>query len=333
MGGDFAPAHVVAGAFDALSEAQGRFTLALIGNEESIRKEIHTLQHSRAGSLPPEGSYQVIHAPEVIEMHDQPTAALKSKRLSSISVGLTLHREGKAQAFLSAGNTGAVMSAATLILGRIPGVGRPTIGALVPTAHTPCFLVDAGANVDCRPNHLRDFGVMGSIYVSAMLGIERPKVGILSIGEEETKGNEVSLEAFKLLRQSGVNFIGNVEGRDILTGTVDVVVCDGFVGNILLKFGESIPGFFKARFRHFAARSVRNKLIGLVARNGLRQVMKELDYQEHGGVPLLGVNGVTIIGHGGSTPKAIKNMIYRAEETVRKDVKGKIQETLAVAQS
>jgi glycerol-3-phosphate acyltransferase PlsX len=263
-------------------------------------------------------------------MHDQPTAALRAKRFSSISVGLNLHREGKAQGFLSAGNTGAVLSAATLILGRIPGVGRPTIGALVPTAQSPCLLVDAGANVDCRPHHLREFGIMGSIYVSAMLAIDRPRVGILSVGEEDTKGNEASLEASRLLRQSGLNFIGNVEGRDILKGHVDVVVCDGFVGNILLKFGESVPEFFKSRFKVFAARSIWNKLIGLLARNGLRQVMKELDYQEHGGVPLLGVNGVTIIGHGGSTPKAIKNMIYRAEETITKDVKRKIQETLAV---
>lgn len=333
MGGDFAPAHVVAGAFDALTQAPGRFTLALVGRQEDIASEIAKLGAARTRILPPEGSYQVVHAPEVIEMHDLPNAALKTKRQSSISVGLSLHREGKVQAFLSAGNTGAVMSAATLILGRLPGVGRPTIGALVPTAGSPCLLVDAGANVDCRPNHLREFGVMGSIFVSAMLNIKRPRVGILSIGEEDTKGNEVSLEAFHLLRKSDVEFVGNVEGRDILKGRVDVVVCDGFVGNILLKFGESIPEFFKARFRQFAERSVWNKLIGLVARNGLRQVMKELDYQEHGGVPLLGVNGVTIIGHGGSTPKAIKNMIFRAEEMVNKNVNSKIQETLAVAQS
>jgi glycerol-3-phosphate acyltransferase PlsX len=315
---------------DALAEAPGRFALALIGQEEKVTAEIVRLTTSRSGTLPPKESYHVVHAPEVIEMNDQPNAALKTKRQSSISVGLALHREGKAQAFLSAGNTGAVMSASTLILGRIPGVGRPTIGALVPTAGSPCLLVDAGANVDCRPHHLHEFGVMGSIYVSAMLNIQRPRVGILSVGEEETKGNEVSLEAFKLLRQSGVEFVGNVEGRDILKGHVDVVVCDGFVGNILLKFGESIPEFFKARFKRFAERSVWNKLIGLVARNGLRQVMKELDYQEHGGVPLLGVNGVTIIGHGGSTPKAIKNMIFRAEEMVRKNVNKRIQETLAV---
>jgi phosphate acyltransferase len=325
MGGDFAPAYVVAGAFDALAETHGRFHLLLVGQEEKIAAEILALEKQPRGSVPPKGSYTVVHAPEMIEMHDHPNAALKTKKNSSIGIGLTLQHEGRANAFLSAGNTGAVLSAATIILGRIPGVGRPTIGALIPTIGTPCLLVDAGANVDCRATHLREFGVMGSIYVSAMLNVEKPRVGMLSIGEEETKGNEVSLEAFRLLRTSPVNFVGNVEGRDILKGNVDVVVCDGFVGNIILKFGESVPGFLKSRFKRFAAGSPWNTLVGLVARNGLRRVMKDLDYQEHGGVPLLGVNGVTIIGHGGSTPKAIKNMIFRAEEMVNKEIHTQIQ--------
>ncbi len=329
MGGDFAPAHVVSGAFDALVETQGRFHLLLVGQQESIDREIAALERKRRSSRPPEGSYSIVHAPEVIDMHDHPNAALKTKKNSSIGIGLQLHRDGKAQAFLSAGNTGAVLSAATLILGRIPGVGRPTIGALIPTAGSPCLLVDAGTNVDCRPSHLREFGVMGSIYVSAMLNVATPRVGLLSIGEEDTKGNEASLEAFKLLRASPVNFVGNVEGRDLLKGTLDVVVCDGFVGNILLKFGESIPGFFKARFKSFAAGNPWNTFIGLLSRKALRRVMKDLDYQEHGGVPLLGVNGVTIIGHGGSTPKAIKNMIYRAEEMVRKNIHAQIQTAIA----
>ena len=324
MGGDYAPANVVAGARDAIRESGGRFRLCLVGRKEQIDREL--LAH---GS--PVGQISVVHAPEVIEMHDSPNAALKSKKQSSIAIGLALVRDGKADAFVSAGNTGAVLSASTLILGRIKGVGRPTIGALVPTATTPCLLVDAGANVDCRPRHLFEFGIMGSIYVSTMLGKANPRVGLLSIGEEDSKGNEASLEAFGLFKQSSLNFAGNVEGRDILKGIVDVVVCDGFVGNILLKFGESIPAFFKARFTAFAARTLSNKIIALVARNGMRGVMKELDYQEHGGVPVLGVNGVSIIGHGGSTPKAFKNMIYRAEEMVRKNVNLQIQKTLAKA--
>ncbi len=325
MGGDHAPAVVIEGALDALRDSNGRFSVILVGRQAEIDAEIG--KHPGAAGL--RTWFSVVHAPEVIDMHDTPTAALKTKRDSSIGVGLNLHRDGKARAFVSAGNTGAVLSASTLILGRIPGVGRPTIGALVPTATGRALLVDAGTNVDCRPRHLLEFGVMGSSYVSAVLGKSSPSVGLLNVGEEEAKGNEVAQEAYQLLKESRLNFIGNVEGRDILKGTADVVVCDGFVGNILLKFGESIPSFFKAKFSAYAAGSTLRKFVGLVARGGLRGVMKELDYQEHGGVPLLGVNGVSIIGHGGSTPKAIKNMIFRAEETVLRNVNEGIRKELA----
>jgi glycerol-3-phosphate acyltransferase PlsX len=327
MGGDFAPGAVVEGALDAVTETSGRFSVTLVGVQEAVNNELARFG-SRAAQLAAAGAVRTVHASEVITMEDQPNAALKSKRDSSISIGLALHRDGAAQAFVSAGNTGAVLSASTLILGRIRGVGRPTIGALIPTTGTPCLLVDAGTNVDCRPRHLYEFGVMGARYVEAMLGKARPSVGLLSIGEEETKGNETSLQAFALFKESTLNFVGNVEGRDILKGTTDVVVCDGFVGNILLKFGESVPGFFKAKFVRYASQGVMNKLIALIARRGLRSVMKELDYQEHGGVPLLGVNGVSIIGHGGSTPKAIKNMILRAEEMVLRRVNARIEESL-----
>lgn len=329
MGGDFAPANVVEGALAALDESKGRLALVLVGQQERIEDELRKLGHpTSSGGERFQGLLSVRHAPEVIDMHDPPTAALRTKKESSIAVGLRLHTEGAAQAFVSAGNTGAVMSASTLILGRMKGVGRPTIGALVPTAKTPCFLLDAGANVDCRSRHLFEFAVMGSIFVSSMLGKADPAVGLLSIGEEETKGNEVTLETLGMLKQSRLNFIGNVEGGDIFKGEVDVIVCDGFTGNILLKFGESVPAFIKTKFVAFAAQSFTGKLIGLVARKGLRAVMKELDYQEHGGVPLLGVNGVSIIGHGRSTPKAIKNMIYRAEEMVSRKVNTHILEAL-----
>jgi phosphate acyltransferase len=326
MGGDFAPAHVVEGAVDASREAGGRFSIVLVGRSDSIDRELRRLTGQGKGIAA--DRVTTMDASEVITMEDSPIAALRSKKNSSIAVGLGLHREGKAQAFVSAGNTGAVLSASTLILGRLDGVGRPTIGALVPTVKSPCFLVDAGANVDCKPRHLFEFAVMGSIYMSSMAGVTNPRVGLLNIGEEDTKGNEVVIASFSLLQKSRLNFAGNVEGRDILRGVVDVVVCDGFVGNILLKFGESIPGFFKEKFVRFAGASTANKLVALVARKGLRSVMKELDYQEHGGVPLLGVNGVSIIGHGGSSPKAIKNMIFRAEEMALKNVNGRIQETL-----
>jgi glycerol-3-phosphate acyltransferase PlsX len=319
MGGDHAPGVVVRGALDALAAGGGRFQVVLVGPVDRLRAEVQA-----AG-----GMCDIVHASEVITMDDAPTAALKAKKDSSIAVGLRLQREGQAQAFVSAGNTGAVLSASTLILGRLPGVGRPTIGALVPTTGTPALLVDAGANVDCRPRHLLEFAVMGSIYVSSMVGMPTPRVGLLNVGEEEGKGSEVAREAFALLRESRLNFVGNIEGRDILKGAVDVVVCDGFVGNIILKFGESVPAFFKARFTAFAGRSIANRLIALVARNGLRGVMKELDYQEHGGIPLLGVNGVSIIGHGGSTARAIMNMIFRAEEIIARHVTTDIERALA----
>ena len=327
MGGDFAPANTVAGAVAALQESSGRFSVVLVGQEEQISDELKK-PHNRAILAAGKTECSIVQATEVIEMHDPPTAALKTKRNSSIAIGLTLHKEKKVEAFVSAGNTGAVLSASTLILGRLRGVGRPTIGALLPTAKEPCLLVDAGTNVDCRPQHLFEFGIMGSIYVSAMLGRTSPKVALLSIGEEDVKGNEASLEALALFRKSKLNFIGNVEGRDVLRGDVDVIVCDGFVGNILLKFGESIPEFFRSKFLSFASRNAVNKVTAILARQGLRSVMKELDYQEHGGVPLLGVDGVSIIGHGRSTPRAIKNMIFRAEDMVRHRVSALIEATM-----
>jgi phosphate acyltransferase len=326
MGGDFAPANEVRGAADALAERPGRFSVVLVGQQDRVDEELRKLEAERHTF--PRKHLSIVHAPEVISMEDGPTAALRTKKQSSITVGLELQKNGKARAFVSAGNTGAVLSASTLILGRVEGVGRPTIGALVPTVKSPCFLVDAGANVDCKPRHLFEFGVMGTIYMSALANVSSPRVGLLNVGEEESKGNETVQESYRLLKESRLNFVGNVEGRDVLKGEVDVIVCDGFAGNILLKFGESIPAFFKSKFTAFAARGIRNKFIALIARNGLRGVMKELDYQEHGGVPLLGVNGVTIIGHGRSTPKAIKNMIFRAEEMVLKDVNGQIKKAL-----
>jgi glycerol-3-phosphate acyltransferase PlsX len=327
MGGDYAPGNVVTGVRQALQDSAGAIEVILAGIENEIRAEFAP-DSNWWSSAEKTGICSIAHASEVITMNDPPNVALKTKKDSSIAVGITLHQEGKADAFVSAGNTGAVLSASTLILGRIKGVARPTIGAVLPTAQAPCFMVDAGTNVDCRPRHLFEFGVMGSIYMSSLLGKERPSVGLLSIGEEDIKGNEASLEAFALFKESKLNFVGNIEGRDILKGNVDVAVCDGFVGNIVLKFGESVPGFLKAKLTAFAATGFLNKLRVLMARGGLRAALKTLDYQEYGGVPLLGVNGVTIIGHGGSTPKAIKNMIHRAEEMVRYRVNSRIQEAM-----
>lgn len=321
MGGDFAPLNEVAGSLEALRDRKA-IEVILVGREEQIRPEL--AKHNTRGL-----SVSVVHAPEVITMEDSPTAALKQKKNSSLGVGMNLHKDKKADAFVSAGNTGAVLSASTLILGRIKGVSRPTIGAFFPSEEGVCLLLDAGTNVDCRPQHLYEFAVMGSIYANRIFKYENPPVGLLNIGEEESKGNEVVREAYRLLKNSPLNFVGNVEGRDILRGKVRVVVCDGFVGNAILKFGESVPSFLKAKLLAYAGKSaVRRAMLGLV-RGALRSVFKEMDYEEYGGVPVLGVNGVSIIGHGKSTPKAIKNMILKAVEVAEANVNQHIQDMLA----
>lgn len=325
MGGDFAPKNVVEGAVQALKETRNRFEILFVGPEPVITQHLKDYAAN-------EYSYRIVHAPEVVEMHDGATAVLKQKKNSSIAVGMNLHKEGEAEAFVSAGHSGAVMSASTLILGRIEGIARPTIGAFFPSEQGVTLILDAGANVDCKPQHLYEFGVMGSIYFRQMFNIAKPAVGLLNIGEESTKGNEVAKEAYKLFEGSSLNFIGNVEGRDILKGDANVVVCDGFVGNIILKFGESVPGFFKNRLKQFASKSIWMSMVGLLMKNMMRGALKSMDYEEHGGVPILGVNGVSIVGHGKSTPKAIKNMILKAEEMVVKDINGKIKEALAIAQ-
>ncbi len=261
-------------------------------------------------------------------MGESPTLALKKKLNSSIVVGAKLVKDKKAEAFVSAGNTGAMMAASTLIMGRIPGVGRPTIGAEMPSIKGICYLYDVGAGKDAKPNHLFEYAVMGSIFAEEMGGIENPSIGVLSMGEEEGKGNELSEGATKLLKNSKLNFIGNVEGRDILDGRADIVVCDGFIGNIILKFGESIPKFLKYLLQQTANESFFDKLKIALTKGSLKKALKALDYQEYGGVPLLGVNGISIIGHGSSTPKAIKNMVLRANEMHSKNLIEKISKSI-----
>lgn len=316
MGGDYAPQNAVVGAIDAYNEKQD-FELIFVGKKDLIIDVV------RSNNLSFDEK-NIFHTDEVIEMGDSPTSALKSKPNSSIVKGSQLVRDGKADAFVSAGNTGAMMSASTLIMGRIPGVGRPTIGAEFPSVFGTCYVYDVGAGKDAKPSHLFEYAVMGTIYAKEMGNVANPSIGILSMGEEESKGNEISNAAFKLLKESNLNFIGNVEGRDILTKNVDVVVCDGFVGNILLKFGESVPKLLKHLIKETADQNIIDKIkIGLI-KNTLKKALKDLDYQEHGGVPLLGVNGISIIGHGSSTPKAIKNMVLKARELYNKQLVLKI---------
>lgn len=320
MGGDFAPRATVDGAFLCVEDPRCDFHITLVGREEALRDALGGRSHPRIS---------LHHASEVIEMGDHPTAALKSKPDSSMTRALELHRDGKVHGALSAGNTGAMLAASTLLLGRLPGVSRPTIGTFLPSRTGTTLLVDAGANVDARPLHLQHFGIMGSIFVREMKGIPEPTVGLLSVGEEEGKGTELITEAHRLLQQAPIRFVGNVEGRDILKGTVDVVVCDGFVGNILLKFAESFPGLLRHALTEYAQSGFFNKLkIGLMV-GTLKKTMKSWDYQEHGGVPLLGVKGVSIIGHGSSTPLAIKNMILRAREMAERGIASRIAESIA----
>jgi phosphate acyltransferase len=322
MGGDYAPEREIAGAIEALRASHEQFEIVLVGDEQAIHQQLalQNVEH-----LP----FTVTHASQVITMADSPTAALKQKKDSSLAVGMRLHKEGNVDACVSAGNTGAVLSAATLVLGRIKHVSRPTIGTFIPAEHGMCLLVDAGANVDCRAQHLYEFAVMGSIYFQLLRKKERPSIALLNVGEEKSKGTEAAQEAHKLLSASKYNFIGNVEGGDILKSKADVVVCDGFVGNIILKFAESVPSFLKSRLKKFSTRGVINKLSVGMALWPLKASLRDMDPNVEGGVPVLGVNGVTIIGHGSSTATGIKNMILRAAEVAQSQVNQQIEAALA----
>ena len=316
MGGDYAPANAVLGAVEAYYENQN-FDLFFVGKKKQIEEVLS------ANNLFFKEEY-IINADEVIEMGDSPAASLKLKPNSSIVIGAQFVRDKKADAFVSAGNTGAMMAASTLIIGRIPGLGRPTIGAEMPNLNGICYLFDVGASKDSKPIHLFEYAVMGTIFAKEIGGVSNPKVGVLSMGEEEGKGNEVSEAAAKLLKSSKLNFIGNVEGRDILAGSVDVVVCDGYVGNIILKFGESVPKLLKHLLTKTAKKNLLDKILIGLSKSTLKKSLKSLDYQEYGGVPLLGVNGISIIGHGSSSIRAIKNMVLRANEMHQKNLIAKM---------
>ena len=321
MGGDFAPANTVLGSLEAFNENKS-FELYLVGQEKKITEVLTSNNISFSKDF-------IINAEQIIEMGDSPASSLKSKPNSSIVVGAQFVRDKKADAFVSAGNTGAMMAASTLIIGRIPGLGRPIIGAEMPNVNGICYLYDVGASKDSKPNHLFEYAIMGTIFAKEMGGISNPKVGVLSMGEEEGKGNEVTEAASNLLKDSKLNFIGNVEGRDILAGSVDVVVCDGYGGNIILKFGESVPKLLKHLLKKTAEQSFFDKLLIGLSKNVLKKSLKSLDYQEYGGVPLLGVNGISIIGHGSSSVRAIKNMVLRANEMHRKQLVQKMTNAIS----
>ncbi|HUV05879.1 MAG TPA: phosphate acyltransferase PlsX [Armatimonadota bacterium] len=319
MGGDYAPTEIIKGAI----EASGRYRIpvTLVGDKESIDREL--AKHAAAG-LP----LEVKHASEVVQMDEQPANAIRRKSDSSIVVAADLVKSGEAQAMVSAGNTGAAMAVATLRLGRIEGIDRPAIGAILPTMSGRAVMLDAGANVDCSVENLLQFAVMGSEFAERVLKIRKPRVGLLSIGEEAIKGNELTKAANARLSQTSLNFVGNVEGKDVFRGAADVVVCDGFAGNIVLKAGEGMAEFVLATLNQEINRGLLYRLGALFLRPALWRAKAKLDYAEYGGAPLLGVNGVCVICHGRSDARAICNAIRAAADAVKNDVVGCISTSL-----
>ena len=320
MGGDYAPREVVAGAISAARELG--VEVILVGPTNRINAELQSANPDPA--LP----VRVLDAPEVIGMAEAPAMALRRKRQASILVAVEALRRGEADAVVSAGNTGAAMAATLLTLGRIEGIDRPAIAAVLPTLRGRAIMVDVGANVDCRPKHLLQFAIMGSVYANRVLGIADPRLALMSNGAEDTKGNEVVIQAADLLRRSGLNFIGNAEGRDFFAGAADVAVCDGFVGNLLLKFGEGLALGIFTLLREELSRGALVRLGVLLATPRLRALARRMDYTEYGGAPLLGVRGVCVIGHGRSNANAVKNAIRVAAGLAKANVNEKIEQGL-----
>ncbi|KAI9130553.1 phosphate acyltransferase PlsX [Acaryochloris sp. CCMEE 5410] len=318
MGGDHAPDEIVAGALRAQAELDA--DVLLVGDPDRLEASIK----NHSDSVPVE----IIPSEGLIEMNEEPISALRRKRKASINVAMDLVKKKKADAVVSAGHSGAAMAAALLRLGRIPGIDRPAIGGVFPTiiAGKPVLVLDVGANVDCRPAFLDQFATMGTIYSEYVLGTEAPKVGLLNIGEESCKGNEVSVQTYQLLEQNPhVDFIGNAEGRDVLSGQFDVIVCDGFTGNILLKFAEAVGEVALQILREELPRGIHGKVGTGILKPNLRRIKQRMDHAEHGGGLLLGVAGVCIISHGSSQAPSIFNAIRLAKEAADNQVSQRIQ--------
>ena len=328
MGGDNAPGEVVLGAIQAAREYS--MGVYLVGREDAIRAEL--AKHDTSGlDLP------IVHTDEVIEMDEHPASAVRRKKNASMTLALQLVRDGSALGAVSAGNSGAMMAASIFTLKRIEGVDRPALGTVFPTKNGISFVLDVGANTDCKPEYLQQFALMGSIYMERIFSVSSPRVGLLANGEEETKGNELVQQTHQLLKAHaeilGINFIGNVEGREIPAGGADVVVCDGFVGNVVLKLSEGLAETLLGMLRTQMTSSLPNKLAAAVLQPGLRKVFRRMDYAEYGGVPLLGINGSAIVSHGRSNAKAIKNALRVARQTSETNVVGAIAGGLAKLQT
>jgi glycerol-3-phosphate acyltransferase PlsX len=309
MGTDHAPRSEVAGALEALQVLDSDVEIVLVGDREIIEAEL-----AKYDAVPDRLS--IHHASDRVTPDDSPASVIRRKPESSIVVGLRLHKDGAADGFVSAGSTGAIMATSHFALRPLPGVDRPTVATTLPTSQLPVLLLDAGANVDCKPHHLVQFAHLGNIYAQDMMGRSEPKIALLNIGEEPGKGDELSATTHRLLcHEAGLNFVGNVEGRDITTGVCDVVVCDGFVGNVLLKFYESISDFFMGLLSDEGARAGGSPIV-----DRMLGALKYWDYAETGGAPLLGVGGVSLICHGESPPKAISNALRQAVRAVRSNM-------------
>jgi len=318
MGGDHAPAEIIAGAIRAKAELDA--DILLVGDPDQIRAAMPNAENL--------DDLTIVPADGTIEMHEEPLSALRRKRKASINVSMDLVKNREAEAVVSAGHSGAAMAAALLRLGRLKGIDRPAIGAVFPTvlADKSVLILDVGANVDCRPKFLEQFAVMGTVYSKYVLGVETPQVGLLNIGEEPSKGNEASIQAHQLLSDHPiVPFVGNAEGRDVLSGQFDVVVCDGFVGNVLLKFAEAVGESVLQILREELPRGVQGKLGTLVLKDNLKRIKQRVDHAEHGGGLLLGVAGITVISHGSSQAPSIFNAIRLAKEAVDNKVLDRIQ--------
>ena len=319
MGGDNAPQAVVAGAVQAAKEYG--VGVILVGIQQSVEEE---LRKYHTASL----SIEVRSASQVVDMLDSPATVFRRKKDSSIRVANDLVRSGEAVAVISAGHTGAAMATSLFVLGTVEGVERPAIATMMPTVSGACVLLDVGANVDCKPSHLLQFAVMGEVFAKYLLKNPNPKVGLLSIGEEETKGNELTKEAFKLLTETNLNFIGNVEGRDIMMGKADVIVCDGFIGNVVLKTSEAVAEAIGSFLRENIGDNLLRKMGFFLMRPAFRAMKNKLDYAEYGGAPLLGLNGISIISHGRSSDRAIKNAIRVAADLAKSEINRHIHEDI-----
>src|ERR1700724_3705862 len=321
MGGDFGPPYLVAGAVMALREYSYIEKLFLVGDTKQIDAELkkHKCNDRRI---------TIVHSTQVVDMSDSAWSAVRRKKDSSVSRGVDLVKHGEADAIVSAGLTGAAVAASMIKLRTLAGIDRPGIAAVLPTETNVFVLVDAGANIDARPEHLVQYAFMGTVYSRHVLGYKNPKVGLISLGEEDVKGNEMTKEVFKMLKKSSLNFVGNIEGRHLFEDPVEVVVCDGFVGNVILKTCESISVAIFKWLKHELSRTPMRKLGAFLAKDSFRSIRDKTNYEEYGGSPLLGVNGICIIAHGASTPLAIKNALRVAAESIEQQVNPHIIEEI-----